>query len=166
MKRLAIGKLGVWLCALSLALLVAQPASADTGVTVGKEMPAFSAIDLNGQTVQVAANGTPYVLNFWATWCPPCREEFPELNQFAASHAGTVQFYAIDLQESADTAGGFLRSNGYQLPVLLDLDGSIAATFKVRSIPTTLVVDGQGVIRFRKLGGVTAAELNDVLNSL
>ena len=139
---------------------------AATGVTVGKTIPVFSASNLDGQNVQVGLPGKPYVLNFWATWCPPCRDEFPEINQFANQHAADVQFYAIDLQESSGQVSEFLNRNGYNLPVLLDLDGSVARELRINAIPTTIVVDGQGVIRYRKTGGVTMSELENVVNGL
>lgn len=141
-------------------------AAAGTGITVGKIMPAFSAKNPDGNTVEVGMHGRPYILNFWATWCPPCQAEFPEMNAFANSHTADVRFYAINVQESGDQVTAFLNANGYSLPVLLDKDGSIASQFHVQAIPTTLVVDAQGVIRYRKSGGATAEELENVLKSL
>lgn len=141
-------------------------AQAETGVSVGKEMPTFTANNLNGENVQVGGTGVPYVLNFWATWCPPCKAELPELNEFANAHTEDVQFYAINIEESANTITDFLQNNGYSLPVLLDADGSISQEFRVRAVPTTIVVDSQGVIRYRKTGGVTKEELENVLSNL
>jgi cytochrome c biogenesis protein CcmG/thiol:disulfide interchange protein DsbE len=143
-------------------IIAAQPA---TGVTQGKTLPIFTANSLDRQSVQVGIPGKPYVLNFWATWCQPCQIEFPELNQFANAHS-EIQFYAIDMQESSDEIRSFLNSNGYTLPVLLDTDGKIADTFRINAIPTTIVVDSQGVILYRKTGCVTASELENVLSGL
>jgi len=141
-------------------------AQAETGVSVGKEMPTFTANNLNGENVQVGGTGVPYVLNFWATWCPPCKAELPELNEFANAHTEDVQFFAINIEESENTITDFLQNNGYSLPVLLDADGSISQEFRVRAVPTTIVVDSQGVIRYRKTGGVTKEELENVLSNL
>jgi len=143
-----------------------RQAKADTGVSVGKEMPTFTANNLTGENVQVGGTGVPYVLNFWATWCPPCKAELPELNAFANAHTEDVQFYAINIEESENTITDFLQNNGYSLPVLLDADGSISQEFRVRAVPTTIVVDSQGVIRYRKTGGVTKEELENVLSNL
>lgn len=140
-------------------------AQSEIGVTVDKTIPVFDANSLEGQSIEVGVPGKPYVLNFWATWCPPCRDEFPELNQFASAHTADIQFYAINMQESGEQVSGFLKSNGYALPVLLDQDGSIGRTFRIRTLPTTIVVDSQGVIRYRKSGGVTVDELENVLNT-
>ncbi|SEJ80137.1 thiol:disulfide oxidoreductases, DsbE subfamily protein [Propionispira arboris] len=141
-------------------------AQAETGVSVGKEMPTFTANNLNGENVQVGGTGVPYVLNFWATWCPPCKAELPELNEFANAHTEDVQFYAINIEESENTITDFLQNTGYSLPILLDADGSISQEFRVRAVPTTIVVDSQGVIRYRKTGGVTKEELENVLSTL
>ena len=104
-----------------------------------------------------------YVINFWATWCPPCRAEMPELNEFAKKHEGEVTFYAVNLQEPKDTVDKFLKDNGYTMPVLLDLKGEAADTYKVRAIPTTYVIDRDGKILLKKIGGTTAAELETAL---
>jgi cytochrome c biogenesis protein CcmG, thiol:disulfide interchange protein DsbE len=163
----------IWIILLITGMIIggawnggAPRAQAEPGVTVGKTMPSFSLNGPDGQFVQVGASGKPYVLNFWASWCPPCRDEFPDMNQFASEHSGSIQFYAINLGESAATATGFLQANGYTVAVLLDQNGTVAETFRVRSIPTTIVVDSQGVIRFRKTGGVSIAELETVIKGL
>jgi cytochrome c biogenesis protein CcmG, thiol:disulfide interchange protein DsbE len=142
-------------------------AQAETGVSVGKEMPTFNANTLNGENVQIGGGtGMSYVLNFWATWCPPCKAELPELDEFANAHTEDVQLYAINIEESENTIMDFLQNNGYSLPVLLDADGSISQEFRVRAVPTTIIVDSQGVIRYRKTGGVTKEELEKVLSNL
>jgi len=141
-------------------------AEAETGTSVGQEMPAFTAISLEGEHVKLGETGVPYVLNFWATWCPPCRAEFPEINAFANEHGADVHFYAINIEEPIDTIRVFLGKNEYSLPVLLDPIGRIAQIFRIRAVPTTIVVDSQGIIQYRKSGGATKDELEKVLNSL
>ncbi len=143
-----------------------QAAQSGTGVTIGKVAPAFKLDSLAGKTVEVGGGGQIYVINFWASWCPPCRAEFPELVRFAHSYNGKVQFYAVNLQESNEQVSDFLQQQGYELPVLLDRDGTVAKLFKVTAIPTTLVVDSQGIIRYRKSGGVTFSELETVIKEL
>ena len=135
-----------------------------TGVMVGDKFPAFTVTNSAGELVQISPGAGPVVLNFWATWCPPCRAELPELADFARSHEGVVAFYGIDLQESPQTVEPFLEELQVALPVVYDRDGKAARTFAVRFIPTTIVADAQGTILFRKSGPVTAEELNSVLN--
>ena len=142
--------------------------AAEIGVTVGKIAPAFQLKDLDGNVVSinVAKDKKLYVLNFWATWCPPCRAEMPDLERFYQEQKEKVQFYAINLDEPADKVKDFVRSNGFTFPVLSDKGGTIGGEFKVNAIPTTLVIDQQGVIRLRKAGTITEAELNSVLRKL
>lgn len=127
--------------------------------------PPFKATALDGSEVAInaAMDKKIYVINFWATWCPPCRAEMPELNEFAKKHEGEVTFYAVNLQEPKDAVDKFLKDNGYTMPVLLDLKGEAAEVYKVRAIPTTYVVDKDGTILLKKIGGTTAAELETAL---
>lgn len=143
----------------------AKPAI-DTGVTVGKRLPEFALATLAGNETKVTLDGQIIVLNFWATWCPPCRQEMPELEKFARQYSGKVMFYAINIQEPSDTVTEFLTQNQYTMKVLSDKDGEVAKNFRINSIPTTLVVDKQGIIKYRKSGPVTVTELEGVLNGL
>ncbi|WP_346353303.1 TlpA family protein disulfide reductase [Azotosporobacter soli] len=140
-----------------------QQTTSETGVTVGKVAPSFTLDSLEGKKTPIGEVGKVYVLNFWASWCPPCREEFPELVAFAHKYQGKVEFQAINLQESEKKVDDFLRQGGYALPVLLDKDGTVAQRYKITAIPTTLVIDGKGIIRYRKSGEVTLAELESVI---
>jgi DsbE subfamily thiol:disulfide oxidoreductase len=144
----------------------AEPQKTETGVTIGKTAPAFTLSSLDGKTIEVGREKRPYVLNFWATWCPPCRAEIPELDEFARKYNGKIEFYAINLQESDEKVLNFLKPNNYNLPVLLDNSGTVAQTFRVTAIPTTIVVDAQGTICYRKTGGVTLSELEGIINGL
>lgn len=142
------------------------PPAAGTGVTAGKTAPALGLTGLDGKAHALPEAGKLTVINFWATWCPPCREELPELDKFAKAHAGDLAFCAVNLQEPADKVQGFLKQNGYSLPVLLDGEGTVARAWRVNAIPTTVVIDKKGVVRFRKTGPVTAAELEGVIKGL
>ena len=137
---------------------------AKTGVMVGDRLPVFTVTNSSGESVVIGPGATPVVLNFWATWCPPCRAELPGLAQFASNNEGSVQFYGIDLQESPQVVEAFLAEQKLVLPVVYDRDGQVARMFAVRFIPTTIVTDAQGIIVFRKSGPVTAEELTGVLN--
>lgn len=142
--------------------------AAEIGVTVGKIAPAFQLKDLGGNQISInaAKDKKLYVLNFWATWCPPCRAEMPDLERFYQGQKAQIQFYAINLDEPADKVKDFVRSNSLTFPVLSDKGGTIGGEFKVNAIPTTLVIDQQGVIRMRKAGTTTEAELNSVLRKI
>lgn len=138
------------------------------GYQVGDRAPSITVKDAAGKTVtiQPAKDQKIYVLNFWATWCPPCRAELPELQKFAREKDQDVTFYAINLQESPEKVQGFLQDMGVQVPVLLDQKGSTTRPYYLKYIPTTVIVDKQGIIRFRKSGGVTNQELKQILDGL
>jgi cytochrome c biogenesis protein CcmG, thiol:disulfide interchange protein DsbE len=162
----SIAAAGIWAVAAPQPPKPADNPPAETGVTVGKMAPQFTLQDLTGKQVTVGPAGKITVLNFWATWCPPCREEMPQLQKFAGALPSGVVFYAVNLQEPAAKASAFLEQNNYSMPVLLDSGGTVASTFKVNAIPTTVIIDKTGKIRFRKAGGVTQNELEGVIKGL
>ncbi|GBG56397.1 thioredoxin-like protein YneN [Sporomusaceae bacterium FL31] len=137
-----------------------------TGVTVGKKAPEFTLNTLDGQAKTIGKQPTVTVINFWATWCPPCREEMPELNQFYQGYKQAIAFYAINIQESPAKVNDYIHTNQLVFPVLLDRDGGIAKIFQINAIPTTVVIDKHGIIQYRKAGTVTKSELEAVLNKI
>ena len=90
----------------------------------------------------------------------------PELNQFVSQYSGKVNFYAINLSEQSEVANNFMYTNGYSIPVLLDFDGAVANLFRIQYIPTTIIIDRNGVIKYRKSGPVTKSELEDIVSQL
>ncbi|MCI2098391.1 MAG: TlpA family protein disulfide reductase [Succiniclasticum sp.] len=134
------------------------------GATATVQAQGFTKADLQGVARTVRpGDGSVYVLNFWATWCPPCRAEMPEIQEFAASHASDLRFYAVNLQEKREEVQAFLTRNGYAMPILLDEDGSVSDAYRVRAIPTTLILNGKGEVILRREGMTTARELEDAL---
>lgn len=128
------------------------------------QAPGFTLKDTAGTSHSVQpGDGNVYVINFWATWCPPCRSEMPEMNTFARKHKEKARFYAVNLQEEGAQVQDFLKNNGYTMPVLLDRDGKAATLYKVRVIPTTVILDEKGNILQRHEGVATAQQLEDVL---
>lgn len=90
------------------------------------------------------------LLVFWATWCPPCREEIPHLKRIYAQYqAQGLEILAISIKESREKLTSFARENGINYPVLMDKDGSIASAYQVMGIPTNVIVDKAGVIQFK-----------------
>ena len=130
---------------------------AETGATASAQPAA---------DVAVEAKGKPYVINFWATWCPPCQAEIPDLAAFYAANGNKADFYAVNLQEEAQPVQKFMTERKADLPVILDTNGDAANLYGVRAIPTTVVVNAEGKVVYRKTGGVTKEELEDVINHL
>ncbi len=165
------------LLGLSLATLAAAavPGAARAGYMVrpwpeGKAVPALGLTDMDGKTWNLAAlKGQPVMLNFWASWCEPCRAEMPSLERVASRHerAGLVVL-AVNYKEAAPVIKRFLDGRPFSLPILLDSDGSVAAAWTPRVFPTTVLIDRSGTPRQSVLGdldwlGPAARELIEPL---
>ncbi len=121
---------------------------------VGKPAPEFTLQDLEGTDVSLASlRGKTVILDFWATWCGPCRQGLPVLMDIAKDRAADgVVLWAVDLSEPKAKVQSFLEKKGWSLPVLLDTKGAISAKYKVGGIPHTVVIDPEGVIRAVEIG--------------
>lgn len=116
--------------------------------------PALELITLEGGPWRLAdQQGRPLLLNFWATWCEPCRHEMPALQALQARHAETgLAVLAINWREHPGTVRRFIQSTGLSLPVLRDVDGSAAKACGVRIYPSTVGIGRDGRARFTVVG--------------
>jgi peroxiredoxin len=115
----------------------------------------FSVKGLDGQAQSLKdLKGKIVLLNFWATWCPPCRAEMPAIESlWKAMKDKDFYIMGISLSEKPATVATFIKTNGYTYPIFLDQSGSIGSQFNVRSIPTTLVIDKSGKAIASIIGG-------------
>jgi peroxiredoxin len=124
-------------------------------IEVGQTAPEFSAQDLVGRTVSLSDyRGHKVVLiDFWATWCGPCRMAMPGLQGIQDDFKDRgLEVLSVNLRESAEQAGDFVKKKGYGFHVLLDPDSAIAGKYSVSGIPTLLAVDKKGVVRWIRVG--------------
>ena len=136
-------------------------------VAVGTSAPDFSLNTLTAQPVSLQnLRGKPAVINFWATWCPPCREELPALEAAHVQYGDRVNFLAVSVKEDEGTVRRFADQFGLTLPVLLDGDGAVMDSYQVRGLPTTLFINAEGVIVSQHVGGLTDSTLADYLQPL
>ena len=112
------------------------------------ELPAFTAeaLDPAGKALTPDSfSGTVTLLNFWATWCPPCKGELPSIDRLAARMKGTAfRVAAVSVGEKRETVRSFIAEKGYAFPVYLDPSADLGASFASQGIPTTYIVDKQG----------------------
>ncbi|WP_291990717.1 TlpA disulfide reductase family protein [Luteitalea sp.] len=137
-----------------LDVLADLPARGSVGV--GDTAPMFQAADLSGGTVSLdELRGRVVVVNFWATWCPPCRVELPELDAYQAEMGERIVVLGIDTGEPSGSVEPFVLQHGLRFPIMLDENGSIAAAYGVVGLPTSLILDRSGIVRERVTGPMT-----------
>ncbi len=133
--------------------------SASGGTTafhIGQLAPALSVAQLGGGTIDLAAlRGKPVWVNFMASWCPPCIDELPRMNGFAARYADEdLVVVAIDVREDEETVAGFVQRVGATFPVGLDLDGAAQDAWGAHALPVHYWIDREGIVREGALGGI------------
>jgi cytochrome c biogenesis protein CcmG, thiol:disulfide interchange protein DsbE len=136
---------------------------------VGKPAPALVGTTLDGAAFDLAAHkGSPVLVNFWASWCGPCREEFPFLEDAAKRHAAEGLVVVGSLyKDDADPARAFVAQQGATWPTVTDPDRSIGGAWKVLGPPQTFFIDRDGIVRDVQVGQVRdAAELDRLLASI
>lgn len=132
----------------------AEAEVANMTIKPGEPAPDFTLTDVYGSEYALSDfRGKPVVLNIWATWCPPCRLEIPDLVEFAREHDGEAVVLSISVDEPGEDVAGFAEEFGVNYPVLLD-DGETALSYlRVgRGIPQTYFIDAEGIVQGHILG--------------
>jgi peroxiredoxin len=119
------------------------------------DAPDFSLVDMDGATHRLSdLRGRTVIVNFWATWCPPCRDELPSMERaYVLLGDADVAMLAINVGEDEEIIFPFTANYPVTFPVLLDHDGSVVAQWPVRGLPTTYVVDPVGRVAYQAIGG-------------
>ena len=107
--------------------------------------------------------GKPVVLNFWASWCGPCRIEAPALTDLYTKYEGQLEIYAINLTDtdSVESAQKFADEYNFSFPVLLDMDGQVGSAYQIQAVPTTYFVNEKGVIVDQVIGFASPEHLEE-----
>ncbi|MBM7703781.1 TlpA family protein disulfide reductase [Metabacillus iocasae] len=127
---------------------------AEYGLETGKKAPVFKLRVLGGEEVSLSDyQGKKVILNFWATWCPPCKAEMPEMQKFYNQYSDDVEILAVNLtssEQTVDAVNQFLQERGFTFPVLLDEKEEVSSKqYKILTIPTTYFIDESGTITKR-----------------
>ncbi len=144
------------------------PSDAMTAGSISAPMEGFAAPDfelstLTGETVALSdLKGKAVLVNFWASWCPPCRSEMPAMQQIYRD-LGPDEFVILAVnsthQDRLSEVKSFVNERGLTFPILLDTTGQVNAAYQVRSLPTSFFIDRDGIIREIVIGGPMAEAL-------
>jgi len=147
---------GLWLVAAPAVAAELPPLThVLTAVPTGRPSPALKLTDLDGKLHDLAAlKGKVVVVNFWATWCPPCRREMPSLERLRRALPDVVVM-AVDVGEDDDTVFAFTGTlnPAPEFPLLLDLNSAAMQAWKVKGLPSTFVIAPDGNLAYRAVGG-------------
>ena len=131
----------------------------------GEPAPDFSLVLDDGRFLRLSdLRGKPVVVNFWATWCGPCRMEMPELVK--AAQTTDAVFLAVDVQEARGPVEQFAAEFAMELPVVMDAEGKLRQLYRVPGLPTTFFIDADGAIASLVVGPLTPQVLADRLAEL
>jgi len=150
---------------------LAQTDPSAIGWSVGNLAPEIKLKDLKDDTVHLDDfRGKPVLINFWATWCRPCRIEMPIIEKKYRQYEDTQKFVvlAIDVKDDAgvDAVRRFLGELSLTFPVVLDTDGSAETAYNVRGLPTSFFVDRKGVIRAARVGSMNQDDIEQQLQKI
>lgn len=140
-----------------------HPAGTAASPVVGAPAPNIVVDSYHGDRVALASlQGEPVVLNFWASWCAPCRQEAPALDGSAARLRGRVHFLGVDIQDSASSGGKVAAQYGYPYPMGPAV-GSVPSDYGVTAPPITFFINADGIVVGRFLGPLDNASLSQYL---
>lgn len=128
----------------------------------------FKLKDLNGQELSLSdLKGKKVFLNFWATWCPPCKAEMPEIEKlYQETKDSDLVIVAVEIGEPLETVKSFIDSNKYSFKVLIDPDQSVASKYNITSIPTSYFIDTDGNIVSKHVGGMNLDQMKLYIKTL
>ena len=151
-------------------LATTQTEEADTGEALDPA-PDFTVYDIDGNAHKLSDfQGKPVVLNFWASWCGPCKSEMPEFEDAYLTYGNDVHFLVVNLtdgvQETVTSASEYIAQQGYTFPVYYDTDMDAAVKYGVSAVPVTYFIDAQGNFVAYGQGALTAAALQPGIDML
>ncbi|MBC7258289.1 MAG: TlpA family protein disulfide reductase [Chloroflexi bacterium] len=138
------------------------PGTTQPTLQKGSPAPDFEISYPNGKKTRLSdLKGKPVLVNFWATWCPPCRAEVPEIQKaYERYKANGFVVVAVNVQESSKDVAGFMEKYGMTFTVAIDSSGAVGRLYRVSGIPASFFVDRAGIVREIFVGSLTAADLD------
>jgi cytochrome c biogenesis protein CcmG, thiol:disulfide interchange protein DsbE len=148
-----------------LAALVLATATGTGLATVhyGAPPPDFSVPTRQGAQPLSQLRGKPVVINFWATWCPPCTDELPDFGRLEETYGPRVRLVTIDWNEPDGVAASYLKQHGLDLPLVEDPQSKIYAAYSLDEVPDTVVLNAQGEVTYVSVGELSWKELQNAV---
>lgn len=140
-----------------------EPVMKATTAEVNNKAPEFSLKTLDGKVKKLSDyKGKKVMINFWATWCPPCKAEMPAMQQLYNQANGYFDILAINIDPQNDVKG-FVSENQLTFPILLDESGKANQDYSIISIPTTLLINEEGIIEKKHIGAMTLEQMEEFI---
>jgi len=133
-------------------------------VHYGAPPPDFAVPTARGAQPLSELRGKPVVINFWASWCPPCTDELPYFERVEQTYGDRVRIVTIDWNEAPGVARTYLKSHGFDLPVIEDPQSKIYAAYSLSEVPDTVVLDASGAVTYVSVGGLSWKELQGAVD--
>ncbi|TCN25957.1 redoxin domain-containing protein [Mesobacillus foraminis] len=131
----------------------------------GIQAPEFSLKNLQNETIQLSQyKGKKVLINFWATWCPPCKAEMPVMQDLYERNMDKIEFLAINI-DPENNVKSYVKKMELTFPILLDKSGTINEQYGIISIPTTFLVDENGNIIKKQIGAMNAEQMQEFINT-
>ncbi len=151
-------------------LILLMGCSTASAARRGQVAPDFSLETLTGETLRLSDfRGQPVLLNFWNSWCPPCRTEMPELQRVQETPGDQVVILGVNLlyqEDRLEDVHAFVREQGLTFPILLDRDGRVVTDYRVISLPTSFFIDAEGKIYLVQVGPMTRPFIEGILREM
>jgi cytochrome c biogenesis protein CcmG/thiol:disulfide interchange protein DsbE len=155
---------GALVLALALTLGACGTATGARVGSIGRPVPDISATAIGGGPISLRSlKGRWVVVNFFATWCDPCKNEYPQLVRFAEQHTATAQVLGVVYEDRSADALRFHRAEGGTWPIVADPSAQIASRYLVSALPQSFVIDPRGDLVAHIFGGVTVAKLDQAI---
>ncbi len=134
---------------------------------VGAPAPDFELNNLANEPVRLSdLRGKIVVINFWATWCEPCKVEMPFFEELYSSSQKKLEILAVNFDEPSQQVQQFAEEYQLSFPILLDPGGNVQNLYRVRGYPTTFMLDEEGIVRYHHIGLITEGQLDQYLSEL
>jgi peroxiredoxin len=145
-------------------------AASETAVpapVVGAPAPDFTLLTVDGESLRLSdLRGKVVAVNFWATWCAPCRLEMPDLQERAERFPDRLAVIGVNFAETAEEVAAFRREVGVDFPLLLDPEADVQRLYRVLGYPTTFFIDEEGTIRLQHIGLMSGGQLDEYLQQM